>query len=249
MSYAIEYGEVPKRKLVCHHCDNPPCVNPHHLFLGTVEDNIQDAVKKGRLNEPKGEDNPKNILSKDQILDIVERLKNNEPSHKIAEDYPVSEGAIANIKTGKNWSHITGIDKPIGLRNKKVTDKEVKKICERYIIEEENITQPELAKEYDISIIEVRRILHGDRRKGVDRPTKNDLTYRSYKLSVDEVKKICHRYIESDEQITQKELAEEYDIAEKYLNELLNGKYRENIDRPVIGDRPSCTQGTKLTKK
>lgn len=48
VSYRIHFGEIPKGKLILHKCDNPPCVNPKHLFMGTQLDNVHDCMAKGR---------------------------------------------------------------------------------------------------------------------------------------------------------------------------------------------------------
>lgn len=54
VSYEIVYGEIPSDKFVCHKCDNPSCVNPQHLFLGSPKENTQDMILKGRLNRSRG---------------------------------------------------------------------------------------------------------------------------------------------------------------------------------------------------
>lgn len=57
VSYELAYGPIPEGMYVCHHCDNPPCVNPTHLFIGTPQDNMTDKIRKGRLVACPGERN------------------------------------------------------------------------------------------------------------------------------------------------------------------------------------------------
>jgi hypothetical protein len=57
VSYELFYGKIPPDMFICHHCDNPKCVNPTHLFLGTNSDNMMDAVKKGKLLGGRGDRN------------------------------------------------------------------------------------------------------------------------------------------------------------------------------------------------
>lgn len=55
IAYFLVYGEIPDDKIVCHKCDNPSCVNPQHLFLGTNQENTNDMISKGRLKRNRGE--------------------------------------------------------------------------------------------------------------------------------------------------------------------------------------------------
>lgn len=86
---------------VCHRCDNPVCVNPNHLFLGTPADNAADMVAKGR--HCAGQLNRRAKLTDAQVIAIRadKRLQK-----QIAADYGVTLAAISHIKTGRRWAHL-----------------------------------------------------------------------------------------------------------------------------------------------
>ena len=101
----LEYNIDPKELCVCHHCDNPPCCNPKHLFLGTQFDNIQDASNKSRLGrDQRGEKNGNVKLTKENIKEIRRLLNVGLMQTLIAEMFNVTPTTISSIKNGKLWS-------------------------------------------------------------------------------------------------------------------------------------------------
>jgi len=90
--------DVSSDLIVCHSCDNPSCINPDHLFVGTVKDNAQDALKKKRAFV--GDKNGRSKLSQSQVNQI--RCEDG-IYRSIAEKYGVSRSTISEIKRGKTW--------------------------------------------------------------------------------------------------------------------------------------------------
>lgn len=104
VSYQINNGEIPPGMFVCHSCDNPSCVNPAHLFLGSRADNEADKVAKGR--QIKGESHHKSKLNDSEVLEIRKRIKDGETCRGIAKIYNVDFTLISLIGRGKIWKHL-----------------------------------------------------------------------------------------------------------------------------------------------
>ncbi len=107
MAYIFKYGQIPDGKLVCHTCDNPLCINPDHLFLGTSLDNTHDMIKKGRAIYFKGEQVWKHKLKEQQVIDIRSKYASKRyTQQQLADEYKVSRHTIFSIIYKKTWKHI-----------------------------------------------------------------------------------------------------------------------------------------------
>ncbi len=106
VSFALSRGVIPAGINVCHTCDNPICVNPDHLFLGTQADNMKDKKEKGREHHLHlyGEACKHNKLTESQVRDILEDTR---PCRMIAKSYGMGHSQIIRIKAGQSWQHIT----------------------------------------------------------------------------------------------------------------------------------------------
>ena len=100
--FTLFNGETDK--LICHHCDNPLCVNPKHAYVGTYASNRKDCVSRKRNNSPKGENHPKAKLNKAQVSSIRKKYTTGKYTQTgIATMYGVTQGLIGQIVRGKIW--------------------------------------------------------------------------------------------------------------------------------------------------
>jgi len=102
IAWELRNGPIPLGLDVCHHCDNPACVNPEHLFLGTASDNMKDCVSKGRLDH-RGKRNSNAKLTEALIREIRSTALT---QRKLAAKFGVSEANIYYIQKGLTWGEV-----------------------------------------------------------------------------------------------------------------------------------------------
>lgn len=128
LSYELHVGPIPENQFVCHHCDNPACVNPEHLFLGNNADNMRDMKEKGRhwmLHKPelilRGDDHPSRLhpermargeahgvakLTEPQVLEIRALFESGHSKNGLAKRFGMSRYAIRCVVDRVSWKHI-----------------------------------------------------------------------------------------------------------------------------------------------
>lgn len=112
LAYILGVGPIPDGLYVCHACDNPGCCNPAHLWVGTAKENIQDAVRKGRMKANGGSlphhcgsSNPVAVLDEEKVLEI---RSSDESNHELARRFGTNDSNISLIRLGKTWTHVGG---------------------------------------------------------------------------------------------------------------------------------------------
>lgn len=109
VSWELHNGPIPEGLCVLHNCpggDNPICVNPAHLFLGTKAVNNSDRAQKGRNRDQRGEKNSTSRLTAQQVIEIRRRIAAGEIQRNLATEYGVHYCTISDIKVRKIWKHV-----------------------------------------------------------------------------------------------------------------------------------------------
>lgn len=104
LAWELTNGPIPGGMEVCHRCDNPPCCNPEHLWLGTTRDNQHDKIAKNR--QARGERNGRAKLSAVQAREIIRRYHAGESQRSLAKAFGLAMSSIQRIRSGEYWKDI-----------------------------------------------------------------------------------------------------------------------------------------------
>jgi hypothetical protein len=126
VSWVLAHGHLPPKTCVLHKCDNPPCVNPAHLFLGSRSDNTADMIRKGRAkltgpitpatgdrngsrtspeSRPKGSAVKTSKLTLAQVLEIRRLRADGLERNAVAAQFGIAPGHVSQITSGRAWRH------------------------------------------------------------------------------------------------------------------------------------------------
>ena len=108
IAFMLCVDDIPDGASVLHSCDNPSCINPNHLFLGTHQNNVDDMMAKRRNIPPRGSMQGQSKLTEDDVREIRKLLDQGLSYRDIAARYNVTNGNIYLIKHNRRWSHLEG---------------------------------------------------------------------------------------------------------------------------------------------
>lgn len=158
VSYQIANGDIAPGMLVCHRCDNPPCINPEHLFAGTLRDNTDDMLEKGRAQKGRGETHSQVKLTPEQVKAI--RL---DPRihREIAEEHGVAVSYVGNIKSLLAWADVASPVVRMGYARGERVASSVLTWEKVRRIRADSRSYTDIGKDYGVSRVTVSNIING----------------------------------------------------------------------------------------
>jgi hypothetical protein len=106
LAYELWVDEIPDGLYVLHHCDNPLCINPEHLYAGTQQKNMADMIARGRCPDRRGERCGLAAITKEQALLIKCLLAAGYGKTRIAHQFGITPTSVYHIRVGRTWSHV-----------------------------------------------------------------------------------------------------------------------------------------------
>lgn len=106
VAWTLANGPIPDGVFVCHRCDNPPCCNPSHLFLGTHLDNTRDRDRKGRNVNLLGEQHALAKLTAEKVQEIRALTQRGWTRAAIGRRFGVTDRCVASVISGRTWRHL-----------------------------------------------------------------------------------------------------------------------------------------------
>lgn len=165
VAFLLANGFLPDDLEVCHSCDNPPCVNPKHLWLGTHQENVDDRERKGRNIVPKGEKHGRHKLTETQVKEIRQIYARGGISmEKLGAQYDVSKVTVCNIVNHYHWDEANrrqrghergGKGEKAG--NHKLTETQVREI--RFLYAQGDISHQKIADRYGMTKTQIGDII------------------------------------------------------------------------------------------
>lgn len=152
-SYEFFNEQINNDLCVCHNCDNPKCVNPEHLWLGTHDENMKDAAKKHRMpGSPK--------LNSDDIIQMVAMFNDGYSTNELSDIYGIDRSYVSVVISGKTWKHLDISNRPISTRTNKVSTTLFQSEIDEMRRIRPTMTITELAEKFNCSRTAVQRIVN-----------------------------------------------------------------------------------------
>lgn len=112
IAWELTHGDIPTTLRVLHKCDNPPCCNPAHLYLGTLKDNTADMWARGRANPRFGDGHPRAKLTAALVYAARQQVRRGARVSDVSRQLGVSTSALWSAVRGRTWRHVADPVKP-----------------------------------------------------------------------------------------------------------------------------------------